>query len=493
MNMTGKEDFLLYFILIHDEGNIVWEIYNGNRTDYEVNQYGEKILATYKDGSSETWTYDEYGRVTSYKDRDNIVSEYIRDSSDRLMVVKCGGTTLFTYEYDIKGRIKSITTHRADGTCSNQTFIYNNLGNITDIITSNAQNIAVSSNESITESWTYDTRDRPLSYSINGQIEETYAYDGRKTTVTTRSGLVTEYVTDCRKDCVSVKETDTLTGEVRFTSVEYDKRHLPIKRTLSSGEGITPVMSAEYRYLPGGEPEAELISDGNNNIVTIYGYKDTNGVQTDSITKIQRIQCTAEELFTALSEEYTGVYGTGGAAFTVGGVNSYIPLSDIDLEKLWNISSDKYEVSYAYEHTADGTRVTVTAPDGTQTITEYDVWSRPVTSTDASGITSALEYSPAGRLKRAQTSYGGFNVYAYDTAGTRSGAGHEGGDMSSSVINPDGSPFKVTDRNGRTTEYAYDSMNRLIKVTQAAGSSYYTYDAKGRLTLAVTESISRYI
>ena len=154
-----------------------------------------------------------------------------------------------------------------------------------------------------------------------------------------------------------VKETDTLTGEVRFTSVEYDKRHLPIKRTLSSGEGITPVMSAEYRYLPGGEPEAELISDGNNNIVTIYGYKDTNGVQTDSITRIRRIQCTAEELFTALSEEYTGVYGTGGAAFTVGGVNSYIPLSDIDLISCSNpleylfhihqqeISSPKWKVS----------------------------------------------------------------------------------------------------------------------------------------------------
>ncbi|MBO4507842.1 MAG: hypothetical protein J5747_04325 [Spirochaetaceae bacterium] len=443
------------------DGNVIWEKLNGNKTDYIYNTFGDKTRANYSDGSYESWTYDVYGQITSYKDRDGVSYEYIRDTHGNLIALRCGGKTLYSYEYDAKGQMTSVTMFRADGTSYTQRFSYDINGNLTERIigdgTSGLTGITGSATI-IKETWTYDGRNRVLSYSINGKTEESYSYNGRETTVTSNNGLITTYTTDNRKDYISVEEKDTITGETRFTKVTYDRRHLPIKRTLSEGEDAPPIVTAEYRYLPGGEPIAELIRSGDSIIITIYDYTDANGNQTNEITKVQRIKCTDEQLEEA------------GA----------------DLDKLRSITEDSYSVSYKREITQNGTRLTVTAPDGLSTVTEYDAWSRPVAATDASGITSSREYSPAGRLKKAQSSYGGINVYAYDATGTLIGAGHENGIMASSETNPDGNPYRTTDRNGRTTEYTYDALNRLVKVTQAAGSRYFYYDDHGRVTLAVT-------
>ena len=248
-----------------NDGNITKETINGITTSYTLDKDGNKERADYSDGSWEAWTYDRYGSITSYRDRDGILYDYIRNTKGNLTAIKADGKTHTSYDYDQKGKITSVKSYRADGTSSEQKFLYDNYGNITEQTTGNAPDTPRK------EEWAYDNRNRPVSYSINGKIEETYVYDGKKTTVTNRNGLVAEYVTDCRKDCVSITETDTKTGEIRYTSIEYDKRHMPIKRTLSTGKGKQPIMTAEYRYLPGGEPEAELISDGKTCIVTIYG------------------------------------------------------------------------------------------------------------------------------------------------------------------------------------------------------------------------------
>ena len=209
---------------------------------------------------------------------------------------------------------------------------------------------------------------------MNEKLQESYSYDGRQTTVTASNGLVTTYTTNCRKDCISVEEKDTVTGEIRLTETEYDKRHLPVKRTLSAGKDEIPIVTAEYRYLPGGEVLAELMRSGDSIILTVYDYTDANGKQTDGITKMHRLKCTEAEL------EAAGVFGTDG-------------LAGADLEALLAGADDSYAISYSREITQNGTRLTVTAPDGTRTTTDYDAWSRPVASTDASGITSIREYS----------------------------------------------------------------------------------------------------
>ncbi len=445
-----------------ENGNITQEILNGNRTIYTVNDKGDRIRASYSDGSFETWTYDSFGSVTSYRDRDGIQYEYVRDTKGRLISLRCGGKTLYSYVYDAKGRIISFAMQRADGTLQKESYSYDEYGNLSERITGEGQG----SSDTTKESWTYDGRNRIVSYSINGEPEESYSYNGRTTTVSYRNGLIAEYVTNSRKDCVSVKEKDSLTGEVRLTETEYDKRHLPLKQKLSSGDGCTVLMTAEYRYLPGGEPEAELINDGKSCVVTIYGYKDKNGNQLDYVTETKRLKCTVEELTTA------GM--TGNAGF-----------NSVNLASLYANATDKYTVSYDYTRTQNGLKVTTTAPDGTTTVAEYDAWSRLKSVTDALGTTSAQEYSSAGRIKKQQTSYGGFYVYQYDGAGSLSGTGTEGGRKTLISSNPDGTPFRVTDRTGRTTEYTYDTKGNVRSITTPAGTKYQNYDKYGRITLTL--------
>ena len=391
-----------------EDSNIILEKQNGNSTTYAYDSDGNKLRANFSDGSFETWTYDSFGQITSYKDRDNVSYEYIRDSKGNLIAVRTGGKTLSSYSYDSKGNLTSVKSYRADGTTAEQHLSYDIYGNLTER-TAGSPNGTADTAGAITERWTYDNRGRPLTYSINEETEETYAYDGKKTTVTTRSGLVSEYVTNSRKDCVSIKETDTVTGETRFTSIEYDKIHMPIRRTLSAEENEQPVITAEYKYLPGGEPEAELISDGKENVVTLYSYTDSAGRNIGYVTQIRRIKCTPDELSAA--QLMTGGGSLGTATFSGAEANSGADtmISKIDLEKLWLTASDKYSISYRYENTPTGTKVTTISPDGAQTITEYDSWSRPISMTDAAGTSSKLEFSPAGRIKRQQSPYGGID------------------------------------------------------------------------------------
>ncbi|MCR4939958.1 MAG: DUF6531 domain-containing protein [Treponemataceae bacterium] len=440
-----------------EDGNVISEKVNGNITTYEYNNYGEKIRACYSDGSQEAWQYDDFGSVISYKDRDGIQYEYIRDNKGNLSTLNAGGRTLYTYEHDAKGQMKSATMHRADGSTVSRSFSYDEYGNLKE-----RRSASTETNGGIREEWTYDGRGRILSYTINGNTEESYSYEGRKTTISYKNGLVSEYITDSRKDCRSILEKDSLTGEIRFTQISYDKCHQPVKRTISQGKGEAPVITALYRYLAGGEPEAELFTDGENCIVTLYEYKDQQGRQTDYLTKITRIQCVMSDLHRAGMTEEEG-------------------FSRTNLVELQAHAEDSYSVSYSYLITQNGTEVIETASDGTQTKKEYDAWARLYSITNTAGIKTFNEYTAAGRLEKQESEYGGFWLYQYDITGNLKETGPEGGKHTFVTMNPDETPFRVTDRKGQTSEYAYDDSGNLIKLRTPTGSTFWKYDYKGRL------------
>lgn len=65
---------------------------NGNKTDYEYDAKGNKTRAIYhSDSSEESWTYNNFNQITSYKDRDGVLYEYIRDEKGNLIEYLAGG------------------------------------------------------------------------------------------------------------------------------------------------------------------------------------------------------------------------------------------------------------------------------------------------------------------------------------------------------------------------------------------------------------------
>ena len=95
----------------------------------------------------------------------------------------------------------------------------------------------------------------------------------------------------------------------------------------------------------------------------------------------------------------------------------------------------------------------------------YDDLGRPVTATDALGNTSSTVYSPGGVLLSSTDANGVTTTYTHDDSGQTTGVSYS-----------DGVTHPVT--------YDYDADGQLHHMSDATGSSSFTYDALGKLTQA---------
>jgi RHS repeat-associated protein len=105
---------------------------------------------------------------------------------------------------------------------------------------------------------------------------------------------------------------------------------------------------------------------------------------------------------------------------------------------------------------------TITDPLGhITTIASYDANGRPTRATDANGVITDLTYTPRGWLA-SRTVGGARTSFTYTAYGALQ---------------------SVTDSDGITTTYDYDTAHRLVKITDALGNYVqYTLDAAGNKT-----------
>jgi RHS repeat-associated protein len=166
---------------------------------------------------------------------------------------------------------------------------------------------------------------------------------------------------------------------------------------------------------------------------------------------------------------------------------TYSPNDDIatasDAMGVGNIAGNTTSYSYDSDFRPTGS----TAPTGAASTLSYAEPTGPVTnraahyqpsgSTDADGSTSSFSYDGPGNLKSASTSTptgAVSSTYTYNgPAGTAPTCGGKPGQVCT-----------VTDGNGNTTSYSYDSLGQRQKVTPPAplGPTTYTYDGVGRVS-----------
>ena len=111
----------------------------------------------------------------------------------------------------------------------------------------------------------------------------------------------------------------------------------------------------------------------------------------------------------------------------------------------------------AFVKDANGNQVTVGYSNG-----------RLTSLTASSGQSITLSYNVAGRISAVTNSQGQSAQYIYDASNTYL--------------------LSVTDQNGYTTNYTYDSgtnpalTNALLSITDPGSSRFFSYDAQGRLS-----------
>ncbi len=399
---------------------------NGSTTNYAYNVSGDLLETRYTDGSSEKYTYDEKGNCLSYKDRDGIVSEFAYNDKGSCTSIKKGGVEVLSATYNPKGFLTDIYKNG-----SHTSFSYDSRGNLTE------RRIGAAS-----EKWIYDDQNRVLSYTDGENQKYTYSYTQKTVTEKTPAGLERTYTTNGRKDLISIAETDTITGEKRLFTYEYDKRHLvtAVKAGVSEQQ-LENVVS--YTYTKAGKALTETRKDENSGWITEYVY-DTAG----------RIE--------SVKRSKTDKYGQA--------------------------ASQPITQKYAYSLTADGMDFTAISPEGNRTVVSYDRWNRVTDIKNALNENSQRSLSSGGRVLKEQSSHGGNYVYGYDRAGNLASLGEQGKKQVKATYNPDGSVKSVTDRLGNTTNYEYDELGLLKNEISPSATTVYNYDNIGRVKTVLVGS-----
>ena len=428
-----------------NSGNLIKVNENGNITRLEYDERGNRTSASYSDGSSEKWTYDRFGLLTSYTDRDGVKQEILRDENGNVTGFKNGGKSVCLQEVNSKGQV-------INRTVSGQNTVY------TEYEYDAYGNLISETCERIKTEYEYDSRNRIKKVIQGGKVISEYSYEnipaeGNKTGENRiirkdYNGLETVYVTNGRKDIIKVIQKDTVTETVHETRIEYDRRHLPLK--VYSGNGETEKTVSGYLYTKEGNLKAE-VSYGDESRIKVYEYK--NG----QISEIKQFKTASMNASEEITEQK---------------INQLLSLAG---DKVY---SRKCEIKILNENKK---LLTITDALGTSNLFEYDSYGNLVKTTDGNGEIRQNKFTRGGRLTAEQNSFGGWYEYSYNTEGFMNKAGEQNGSVIKTEYYPDGSIRYMTDRYGKTTYYNYDSRGRTESIQSEGKKIWYEYDKFDRI------------
>jgi RHS repeat-associated protein len=140
-------------------------------------------------------------------------------------------------------------------------------------------------------------------------------------------------------------------------------------------------------------------------------------------------------------------------------------------------------VRYEFEYNAAGNRISVKDPNGNITTYGYDALNRVIQKVDPLTNSWTYAYDLAGRRISTTDAKDQTVLYAYDDAGQLIGIDYPGSEPDVTFeYDLNGQRIEMTDGLGATI-WTYDTLNRLISVTDALGKTIsYEYDAVGNRT-----------
>jgi len=402
--------------------------------------------------------------LTSFQSARGYTSWFAYDGSNRLISAQdpLGNTTTFTYN--------PTTTVITDpnGHTLTHTYQASRLASVTDALgktesdSYDYNNILTSKTDKRGKVWGYSSHfsnGSPVSTSadpLGNATSATYDANNKVLSSTDALGNTTQntYSTDGHDDLLSTKVTGTGASPFQATS-----------SVSGYANGLPTTFTDALSY------QSSVMYDGNGDM---YRATDPNGV-------------TTQATYNALGWKLTSTDGLG------------------------------YVTRYTYDNW--GRVTSVTAPDNTQVTTTYDLDGNVLTVTDADNHTVTNVYDAGDRLLTTTNGRGDVVTYTYDgpngfgstdrngqtqkdlLSSKTDGNGHTtfysytARNEPSATYYPDGTQESITyDENGNTLtrtkpdgkviSYAYDPDNRLTDITYPTlHPTHFGYDADGRRTL----------
>lgn len=480
--------------------------YNGSGHIIKITDWANRVVS---------YSYDSNNRLQTVTDRENKVTTYSYDGSSQRIttITDARNNTVVTNNYDSLGRVAS--QKDALGLVSGQqtVFVYNTNadGTKTTIIT--YPKISSDANWNFVEEDTYDTQNRiikkvskPVSNSADW-ITENYGYDasGNRSSVKDGRGNITSFCYDVdyagiaisgsRGNLTRIIAPAPATGaSLPVTLNKYDNKNNLIQ--IISPKGVSSGTSVNC--------STNLSGVVNLNFATDYAYDTDTQTKLTSLTK--RYVEPNVGLKTAVTKfEYTDSSNPG------------LPTKEISPRGNTNSTPD-YSFATTKTYFSSGNSAgmisSVITPAGAKTTFDYDSIGRRTSMIDPKGNdTGAVPsdhtwqyvYDNEDRLrfvKQPPPTPGQSQLITetrYDEVGNKTSVIDANGqvtrylyDERDSLKEVDQSPNQWTDPNTNpsvmiATEYKYDNLGNLIRITRAKGDSSqeratdYVFDGLNRV------------
>jgi RHS repeat-associated protein len=506
---------------------------------YEYNTNGTLSGVRDRLGRRVQYFYDSSGRLSKVVDLLGNEAYYYYDSEGRITSKKDAAGRMYYVAYYDYGFVKSVTNENGIG-------IFFDYGY--DVGRQERYSMVRYSSGKIVERW-YDRFANNIRTDINGRTVQKLVKDGRTKIFTDAAGKKTYKEYDEWDNLLKQTNPDgttvTYTYEPRFNKViqQVNERGIVTKYEYdSSGNmlrkiealGTTNERTTEYIYDTAGNPlsikivgdakTSEAISfmayDSSANLIsetdpegntTQFTYDIMGNVLTreDARNKIWTygydhagwLTSQTDPLNNTVSYEYDGVGNKTRETDPEGKVKTYEYDSNNRMVRMIDASSNSTQFVY----NSDGNLIKQTDQEGKQINFEYDLDGRLVKTIDGNGNETTTEYNDAagsscsscsGASSTGQPAKTIYPTYTKELKYDSRGRKIEEKDVLSATeaystqfgYDAFGNLVSNTDKEGKTTIYQYDELNRKAKVIDPLTNvREYTYDNRGNL-IALTDA-----
>lgn len=467
------------------------------KTAYTYNARNQVLTVTDALGRVTTNSYDTNGNLATTKDPSGKITTYAYNAAGQQVSVTdpLGNVTASTY--DGAGNLATQT----DPLGSTTTYQYDPNGNR---VKQTKTRTGPSGLESLVTGYQYDASNRLIktTYPDNSTTQIQYNAIGKQSITTDQLGRQTNYQYDLMGRLTQTSYPD---GTSEFST--YDAEGDRISSTDRAGRVTNYSYDGLKRLVKTTYPDNSFTSTAYDGAGEVTAVTDARGNATN-------YQYDAAGHRTAVVDALTHT-----TSFAYDAVGNQTSMTD----------ANGHTTQYQYDN--NNRRLKVIYADSSTDSTAYDALGRTISKTDQAGKTTQYGYDNVGRLVQVTDALGQFTKYGYDEVGERVTQADANGHVTAFAYDAMGRrisrtlPLGMTetftydlagnqtshkDFNGKTTTYAYDLANRVISktpdtslpdpvvkftytatgqrqsMTDATGSTSYSYDLRDRLLQKVT-------
>lgn len=508
---------------------------SGRSVKAEYDPVTNKITKiTNKGGQVTTFIYDQHGNLLSTTNGLNETTTFTYNSNGLLLSITDPLNHTSRIEYDTQGNISA----QIDALNNRTTFEYDAVGRPTAVIDPLGRRLETTYDEldrvvtrtgpsgAITRS-EYDASGNRTAVidPLNHKWKLTYDSKGRLISVADPINRITRYLYNSNNELVR-----GITPSGRIANYEYDVRGLRTAIIDPSG-GVV-----QYKYDSNGRLAG--LADQRNNVTTfvydelqrLIGMRDPLGrlssIAYDTAGNVasttDRIGRRTEFTYDVLNRPSRVVYPDATVNFTYDPAGRPTHIDDTqggfinwtydEADRKLSEATNAGDVHYSYNEAGQRSGMTVTGrtpvtygydsagrlqsiQQGSETFSYgYDQNSRRTSLQRPNGVSTTYNYDDVGRLARlTHSNISGAMLEDYQYAYTRD---NEIASIVSLSPPAPGQPEKTAGpadaanrvRQSGNNSYEFNDLGQTTRKTDAAGTTQYTWDARGRLTGATTPS-----